>query len=379
MAPTSKTPGDPASLILLSPKKRIDSLLSQNNAMEAVQALDPTTALFLIDEAGISGSLEVIKLLSTEQAQSILDLEAFEGEDLCPERLQLWLGAFFEANEPQAVRHMRAFDPELLQLLLKRYARISDLSAEGMPNDLTLNYFITPGQEYCVEFLEGEDDAADQIPDLLKKAIKELYDQDPMYVMRLLRSVNFETDTMLLESILMHRGHRLEELGFPPFDEAKAIFSYIDPDKAIKGKPLVIHVEAPAGAQKTVRPGESKVGAASGPASRESRLPLLLLGTELSSFPFLAAALDNVTETVRKRMLHELTALALHVHMAKAQHLGDAALLKGSAHMAFERAEEGLETLCAGAIEDAVVQAQGTPMRRLFQIGYSLRVKKSPK
>src|SRR5688500_1039027 len=97
----------------LAPNDQINAIVNNPEALALVRAL-PDEELFLtINEVGLSDSLELIELLSSEQVQTIFDLDVWQHDVIDNDSLTEWIGTLQSANPRTALKQMRDADIEL--------------------------------------------------------------------------------------------------------------------------------------------------------------------------------------------------------------------------------------------------------------------------
>src|SRR5690348_3314012 len=78
--------------------RRIDALLSMDDAPAAVAALAPNEVFELVHEVGFEDAQPLIELATPAQLQGCFDLEAWSKDELQVPALKPWLAALIEAG-----------------------------------------------------------------------------------------------------------------------------------------------------------------------------------------------------------------------------------------------------------------------------------------
>jgi hypothetical protein len=213
-------------LARLTGRHRLDLVLSQPDPGAVVRALPADELYLAIQEIGLADAAELVQLASPEQFRTFLDLDAWRGASLDPERLLPWLraaragGRNGEAEERRWRAQLAAIDSELLALLLRSTLRIHDLEEDPDPDVEGDRCLRTPEGRFLVELLpEGVDYVATR--DLLD----DLYAANPFGAGRLISAVRWDLPSDLEESALRWRSGRLADLGFPSAEEALSWFA----------------------------------------------------------------------------------------------------------------------------------------------------------
>jgi hypothetical protein len=296
-------------LTKLRPKDRLDALLDPKDAKSVVRSLPVEELYPLILDVGLADSTEIVQLASPRQFQSFVDLGAWEGDRLDPHRM---LRAF-------VVVHDLEEDP--------------DVNPQGVTME-------SPEGKYLLEFLaEGPELAA------LRELMRDLYYQGPLETARLLEAIRWELPSELEEAAHHFRNARLGDMGFPPAEEAAAVFAYVDPEKVSK-------VSAPS----TV--------------AQDKPVPA---ATEKPNY--ITAMLDGFSGDDREKLESEIRYLMSSVLVVEGASPGDANAVRDMAAIAHDTLSLGLEHLTGANPALASQVADTHPLKRVFQVGFSLTLK----
>ncbi len=335
------------SLLSLRPKARLDVLLNHPNTLALVRQLPAQDLFITLKEVGLSDSLEILELVSPEQFQSFLDLDAWHHGRLDPIAMGTWLEAMASANPKRAVQAFRELDVELISLLLKMYAQVFDVNAEEEPQEMGLAHSTTPDGRYIVVL--NAEKSEENIVYFLKEALEQLYQRDFSFAQRLIENVRWETISILEEEALQWRDGRMQDMGFAPFSEERDILAYVDHAAKSHSHAPNIH------------------------ASDKPNTSVLL--HEIKTNRFFYQALSNASTELKQRVLNELVTTANRVHVAMGIDLGDTTALFDTVTHTLNTIETAMAYLSKGdSVQLQYVLAQNT-MLRLFQIGHSLALK----
>lgn len=167
--------------------------------------------------------------------------------------------------------------------------------------------------------------------------------RDLGFALQIIQSVRFETASGLEEEALRWRDSRMQDLGFAPFAESKAILGYINPDAPLP--------PANEGYDENDEAGSSSA-----------------LLSYIKPKSLFQEALKNLSEQSKARVLRELVSTCNRVHIAMKRNPGEIEALKETVTYVILMVEKALEYLSP----DKLAQA---PLARLFQVGKALEVR----
>jgi len=213
----------------LSPRERLEALASSPQLIRAV----PPHALYRdIAEVGLANSTDAVRLASPAQFRVFIDLAGWKKDRINFREVVRWLRAARGNDEAEFLAKVHGLDTELLEFILRTSTVVHSL--EENPDVRIQGQAIeTPSGKYVVEFsVEGVELSA------IRALLRDLVSEDPFGAERLLEALRWDLPSELEEASYRFRMSRLEELGFPPLEQAISIFSYVDPDAA-KRRPSV--------------------------------------------------------------------------------------------------------------------------------------------
>jgi len=323
-------------------RAEVIGLLPQPEAV--IPLLPPAELCFVVKAVGLADASWLLEHASAEQIATAIDLDAWNGLVPDRERVAAWLAALTEAGDETLLRAAHALDFEVLTLELRD--RISVVisgrneEADVPPGTLTLD-----GQFHLVPHRTG-DDLADVVP-----LLRGLFNQDYWFYHRLLQAVSAELDPELEEWALRWRNGRLQDLGFPPLEDAKRIYAWLSPEQRRKlpDEPRALEV------------GEWPL-----PVWMPA-LPVGGAGGEL-----LFRSIAALSEEERRPLLFAFLALANRVAVADELPLGDAESLPQAIAKAERTASIGLAHLAHENGLEPVEVLRRVTCERLFQVGVSL-------
>jgi hypothetical protein len=332
-------------LICETPVRRRAELLELVRAPEQViPRIPPAELCFVAKALGLSDAGWLLEHASEEQITTAIDLDAWNA--LVPDRGRLdeWLAAFANAGDETLLRAARALDFELLVLLLRSRLSVF-LAGRDEGGDAPDGSLSIDGQFYLLPLRPGDD-----LEDVLGM-LSALFQQDYWFYHRLLQASSQELDTETEESALRWRSGRLQDLGFPPLEDAKRIYSFVRDEQLAK-----LPEE-----RRSLEVGEwpLPVWMPSLPAAAETEHLLL-------------RAMAALAEEERRPLLFAFLALANRVAVADEMPLGDAETLPAATEKAARVASRGLEYLARENRVDPAFLLRRLALERLFVVGANL-------
>jgi hypothetical protein len=220
-------PDEQLALVCEAPLARRAELLELLPEPERVVPRIPQAELcFTLKAIGLADSAWILALATPEQVVACVDLDAWSG--MTPDRavLDAWIDALAESGSESFLRALRALDPEIVVLHLRHRIAVqlapggSDPDWQPPPGAQTLD-----GQFWFSALREGDD------LDAIVQMLRELFERDYWSYFRMLQGVVWELDTENEEWALRWRTGRLEDLGFPVWEEAMRIYGYLRPEQ----------------------------------------------------------------------------------------------------------------------------------------------------
>jgi hypothetical protein len=321
-------------LIDLTPKRRADALLEEVDGRALVRSIPAEDVYSTIVEVGLADSTEIVQLATVEQFRTFVDLAAWQRDRLDPLEVLRWLRAARGDDDEAFIRKLQGLDLEVVELVYKKLSVLHDLEEDPdvNPEGVTME---TPEGRYLVEFkVDGVDEAA------LRRLTFDLMAHNPFELSRFLEAVRWEMPMELEETAFKFREARLQDLGFPPLEEAIRIFSWVDPDQQ----------------------------------PRAAGAPTTALGST-GHVDSVGAAFRGLDETERLNLESEVRGLVNRVLVAEGAEPGDPPAVKRASEHARDYLDLGLEHLTHGDAERAAEVVRARPLTEIFQVGFSLTLK----
>lgn len=310
-----------------------------------VPALPEAELCFTVKAMGLADAGWILALATDDQIQSCVDLDAWSVEAEVPDRARLgaWLEALAEGGDEALLRTAHALDPELLMLWLRDRADVLAKPGDDPGWQPPAGAVTIDGVFFLVGRGEGEAlELALQILDLL-------FREDYWLYFRLLQAVVWESADDNEEWALRWRSGRLQDLGFPPWEEAAPIYAH-------------------------PRREELEVLPEAAPPIGEWPLPVWIPGlpapSESGHSLFRAAA--ELDPAARRALFYAFVALANKVAVADRLPLGDAESLPRAIEKAARLASLGLDWLAERHGVPRAEVLRRAPPDRLFRIGFRL-------
>ena len=124
--------------------RRADALLEAPDLEAAVRALPGDELYYVLHEMGLGEGAEILAASTSEQLSVVLDFALWERDQVDPAALAEWLEALAGAPVERIGRWLAGLDTELVGLILRRGARIIDLTQEAPPDEPEGTFYPTP-------------------------------------------------------------------------------------------------------------------------------------------------------------------------------------------------------------------------------------------
>ncbi|MCY1014797.1 DUF6178 family protein [Pyxidicoccus sp. MSG2] len=321
-------------LMRLSPRQRMDALLEASDARAVVRSLPPEDLYVTIQEVGLADATELVQLASPGQFRAFVDLGGWHRDKVDSHAVLTWLRAARGGVDDTGdfLRKLHAVDLEVLELLLREFSEVHDLeeNPDVNPPGVTME---TPEGRYLIEIkAEGVEMSA------VRSLLNDLIAENPFEAVRLLEAVRWEIPSEMEETAYQFRRGRLLDMGFPTLEDAVSLFSRVD-------------VGAPVDTTKA--PGAA-------------------LAATGGHVDYLEAAFRGLTMLERENAEDELRDVANAALVAELADPGDLDATRQAAEMVRDYLSLGLEHLTGAVPGRASDALRDTPLRRVFQVGFSL-------
>ncbi len=313
---------------------------------EHVIPLIPEAELcFTVKAVGLVDGSWILEHATNEQLVAATDLDAWKGITPDADSMGSWLENYAEAGPETLLRAARAIDAEVWVLYLRERVGV-----EFKPNDdegwqppegsTTLD-----GQVHFWALSKRDDVAA------IGRLLQTLFESDYWLYFRIMQGVVWEMQSDLEEWASRWRTGRLEDLGFPSWDEAMRIYGFVRPDQRAE-----------------VPDEEHALDAASW--DLPVWMPQLPAAHDARHAVFRAAA--KLDEDERRSFFYAVVSLANKLAVADGLPLGDMETLPKAIEKAAALASTGLEFIAQQRSMEFADVMRRASLERLFRVGATL-------
>jgi hypothetical protein len=326
--------------------KKIDALLSAEDAPAAIAALSPSEIFELVHEVGFEDAQPLIEYATPAQIQGAFDLDGWSADHLELAPLKPWLAALIEAGFEKVGEVWKDLDAELRALIMQKQVVVYDTTLnEGPDEDSEASIMPTPDRFFLVE-LKGDEDTQR----LTQRLIEDLYRANDALARNTLMAARSEPPAELEEMSYRWRSGRLADLGYVDFYEALDLFRPLTPDQVSIGE----------GSQDRQLDDD------------QSRMPLAI-AEEVIGRSFLARAIGSIEDPGEaERLESALMILVNKVLAAGRAKPGQAEVVRRGALYATATLSLGLETIARGDLSRARDALRTIALSRLFRVGYTV-------
>jgi hypothetical protein len=333
-------------LVCDTPLSRRSETLELLPVPEAVIPLIPEAGLcFTVKAIGIEDAAWVLDHATPEQVVACVDLDGWRGTTADRAAIDRWLDTLAMTEASSFLRSIRALDPELVVLFLKHRIQCFQKPDDDEGWQPPEGGQTVEGQFYFVAIREGDD--LEPVVTMLRA----LFVADYWVYFRMMQGIVHELDIVNEEWALRWRTGRLEDLGFPPWDQAMEIYRFIRREDR-----TAIPEEA---TSLDVSQWHLPVWMPSLPASADHRHLLFRM-------------LAQLDESERRSALYAFISLANKVAVADRMELSDAESTPIAIDKVADFASVGLEFISTELGLDTQDVLRRVPLQRLFSVGANL-------
>lgn len=317
-------------------KERMDLIIADPDGRRLVRAMEPQEFFWLVKEIGEADAVEMLEFASAEQLVFILDMELWEGWNFSQTKACQWLGYILEGGKPRLHEFLKGVDYEFLLLFLGR-----ELAVGGGIGDLSDDEERFADYDHSFDnvfFLSFKNPQHSRLIGTLVSMLLEL-DKD-LYT-SVMEGIKGGVEVELEEDCLRFRTGRLQDLGFPPLDEALSIYGRVNPASfELTG-------------EKELYPAEGK-----------QIIPF--------SAPQESLLLRALSRTTSPLVMQELNYLVNNALIAEGHALTDPDALNDVLQRVYGYLNIALEHLSSGDEARAAELLSEEELKRLFQLGFSI-------
>ena len=328
--------------------RRIDALLSSDDAEGAIGALSPGEIFELVHEVGFEDAADLIHLATPAQIQGCLDLDGWTKDELDVTSLRPWLSSLMDAGFEKLGQVWRELDAELCSLILQRQVKVYDVTLGEEPAEDNEGQIIATVDSFFMLELLGDDDSQR----FMMRLIDDLYRADGVLARHAIMSARSEPPAELEENSYRWRSGRLADLGYVDFYDALDLFRPLEPAQVQIGEGSQDHM-----------------------VGDDTRLPVVV-AEQVIGRSFLARALAAIADPAEAERLEAgLMVLVNKVLAAGRAKPGQAEVVRRGALYATATLSLGLETLARGDVDRATQALGSIALERLFRVGYTVTQK----
>jgi hypothetical protein len=328
--------------------RRIDALLSADDAAAAVAALSPSEIFELVHEVGFEDAADLIHLATPAQIQGCFDLDGWTKDELDVTPLRPWLSSVMDAGFEKLGEVWRELDAELRALILQRQVKVYDVTLGEEPAEDNEGQIIATVDTFFMLELLGDDDSQR----FVMRLIDDLYRADGGLARHTIMSARSEPPAELEENSYRWRSGRLADLGYVDFYDALDLFRPLEPAQVQIGEGSQDHI-----------------------LGEDTRLPVAV-AEQVIGRSFLARALAAIDDPAEAERLEAgLMVLVNKVLAAGRAKPGQAEVVRRGALYATATLSLGLETLARGDVDRATHALGSIALERLFRVGYTVTQK----
>jgi len=221
-------------LMGLEPKDAMERILQDPQPLPLVHSFPEQDLYFLIHDIGPQDTLPLLSLASDRQWEHIVDLEAWQKDQIDVKPVARWLGLLLDADPDRFIRWFLEQKLEFIEFYLYKNIEVRVREHDQDPTELGSDFF-SLDNSYFIRIVdqpvkdEGDEISDDQRKKFLTKFIKHLADFDHRTYQQVMLEATHVLPAESEEKCYHWRNVRLAEKGFLPFDEAVGIYQPIKP------------------------------------------------------------------------------------------------------------------------------------------------------
>ena len=337
-----------AQLVQVDAKSRQEIILAAKNGLALARSLSSETLLYTIKEIGPNDAVGLLAIAAPEQVRDMLDLDCWRSDRLDSDRLIKWLMLLDEGGSSKLAEWFLHADIEILVMLIKRYFEVVRKADIEEDTDFDQSKYFTFDDQYLLRFL-GE---PEPILHLLLERVRTLDYRVYLYA---LENSLFEFESGLEEDAFRWRTARLEDRGYPTYEEAQTLFRFIPPES--------IRIEQ---YQRVADPMHLAAG------DDDITPPDHALALMAEPTSFFSQILASLPRKTREHISQELAYLTNIIVTAEARDTGEVGEIRRCVAMAHDYVNIGLAFIAKDDADAAQDVLQTTQIRPFFQTGWAL-------
>ena len=226
-------------ILALPPQEALDRILQDPQPLPLVHSFPEQDFYFLIHDVGLQDALPLLSLASDKQWDHIIDLEAWQKDQIDIKSVSHWLGLLLDADPKRFIRWFLEQQLEFVEFYLFKNIEVRVLEHDQDPSDLGDDFFSLDSM-YFMRFIdpslrdEADQTSGDPRKKFFTKLIQHLADFDHRTFQNVMLEATHVLPAETEETCYHWRSVRLAEKGFLPFDEAVGIYQPIKPRDLVK-------------------------------------------------------------------------------------------------------------------------------------------------
>lgn len=206
-----------------APRDRMGLLDLMENPERVVARLPEAELCFTVKAVGLESAAWLLDQATSEQIVAAVDLDVWDGPRVQPVMIDAWLAAIASTSDESVLEAFDSLDDELLVQWLRERLFVAQRPSQGdedwQPPEKSQTL---DGQFYFAALREGDDLAS------IVRVLHVIWQGDYWSYFRLLLGVIHELPTENHEYALRWRQARLQDLGFPTWEDALALYRHLD-------------------------------------------------------------------------------------------------------------------------------------------------------
>lgn len=332
-------------------KDRERLILLSKEPERLVQRMPEEEFYYTIKEMGEKDALTLLELASPKQIVFCLDLEVWKKNRLKPQNMLKWIELLLDCEEEKAIEAFRNLDQELLVTFLQRYLKVYKPDSPIEEVELDRDDIFTLDHHYYVrvKFKQAEE--------VLERFLDLLFRWDQALYRDLLEGVIWEVPGEVEELARRWRQGRLSDKGFPEWEEAMEIYSFVNPE--------LIDIEK--GIKDTYGPDEEM--------KRWQEVGSNFYLLPLPKGSFLKEVLEEASRQGLDWIRGEVVLLCNKAMVAENVDPSNLEAVRELFLRVYDYLSLGLSFLSKGDPKEALRAVKKLYLKEIFQLGYSLTVR----
>lgn len=366
LAPTQQNPvtGD---LELIPTRDRVRRISEHPDAARIVPSLDPQQVYGLIRAAGIDDAMPLVELASTEQLQAFVDFDSWKRDEFKLVAFTEWMEIFLQANDARFQELYETMDRQAFVLWFRETVAVYEWEADvDLLDRIEGNVYTSPCGQFALVIPEEESYGQE-----VRLFLERLYQLDVEEALTMMSEARWALSTDLEEELFQQRTARLSDYGFVPYDEALAVYGFLEPIRWAKAQRTRLQELA----------GEPVIPMAVGAlAPLEAQLLAVQEALARDTLPWFARAIAQLSDVTGPEsaaaalpsVMAQFRALAQRVLVADGGTPGDPEASMQASRRTLDTLSLGLELLAEGDDAISARALVSTPLRDIHRAGYSI-------